>query len=483
MLSIAKWSTADAARSQLDSFGGHEGGELDCSSQFGGGFGALEQPGHNTMHDSYVGGDMADPSVAVLDPIFYSFHCYIDLLWAQWQEQFETDTDLDARLCGLFKDREHLPENRFRVKDTLDTKAQLGYVYEYTPGPPPPTPQSVLEAVRPFPAHPAFDFVVSARKRPEIVRALDVTIPAPGFSGAQLVLSGMNVHTPFSYSADVYLTPAGEELRLDDREFRATHLVDLLYIWKAHHGGGDGHSRDLVVDLNAALMPLSETHAGERWRVSVALGASETRAPAQGRTGLPRQSPQTSRRGHGLRRPVGQRLLRRTTMAEDQRPPVFELHIRPMFRLLDREHMLTFIDPGLDLWNLEHVWTMRNDILVRLRGRGARSICPGRGRRPVAGGVDRPLRALDAEPERRRHRAPPPTRAAATATTRWSRCRTSAGCARRSPRRAEGAKRGSRLNRSARAGASTRSISSRRCRRRHRPRPRSRRSRCSTKPT
>ena len=279
VLSIAKWSTADAARSQLDSFGGHEGGEQDCSSQFGSGYGALEQPGHNTMHDSYIGGDMADPSVAVLDPIFYSFHCYIDLLWAQWQEQFKTDTDLEARLCGLFKDREHLPENRFRVKDTLDTEAQLGYVYEYTPGPPPPTPPSGLDAARPFPAHPAFDFVVSARKRPEIVRALDVTIPAPGFSGAQLVLSGVNVHTPFSYSADVYLAPAGEELRLDDREFRATHLVGLLYIWKAHHGGDDGHSRDLVVDLNSALMPLSETHAGERWRVSVALGASETRAP------------------------------------------------------------------------------------------------------------------------------------------------------------------------------------------------------------
>ncbi len=173
----------DAARSQLESFGGHEGGELDCSSQFGGGFGALEQPGHNTMHDAYVGGDMADPSVAVLDPIFYSFHCYIDLLWAQWQQTFETDTDLDARLCGLFKDREHLPENRFRVKDTLDTAAQLGYVYEYKPGPPPPTLPSELEAARPFPAHPAFDFVVSAHKPPEIVRALDVTIPEPGFSG------------------------------------------------------------------------------------------------------------------------------------------------------------------------------------------------------------------------------------------------------------------------------------------------------------
>ena len=63
-------------------------------------------------------------------------------------------------------------------------------------------------------------------------------------------------------------------------------------------------------------------------------------------------------------------------MAEDQRPPVFELHIRPMFRLLDREHMLTLVEPGFDLWELEDVWEMRNDILLRLRGEGLRNM-PG----------------------------------------------------------------------------------------------------------
>lgn len=65
-------------------------------------------------------------------------------------------------------------------------------------------------------------------------------------------------------------------------------------------------------------------------------------------------------------------------MAEEEarRPPVFELHIRPMFRLLDREHMLTFVEPGFDLWELERAWEMRNDILVRLRGEGSQNM-PG----------------------------------------------------------------------------------------------------------
>jgi tyrosinase len=277
VLNVGRWSTPDRQQSHL-TFGGHQGGEQNCSSQFGLGFGALEQPAHNTMHDSYIGGDMANPSFAALDPIFFSFHCYIDLLWAQWQEHHTTDTDLEARLCGLFKDREHQPENRFRVKDLLDTKRQLGYVYEYTPGAAPPVRPGVA-ATPLFRTHPAFDFVVSARKPPELVRTLDVTIPAPGFQAARLLLTGVNVMTPFSYSADIYLTPAGEEPRFDDREFRATHLADLLYFWRAHHGGDGEHTHDLTVDLGRALEPLAETHQGEHWRVTVALGASDTKPP------------------------------------------------------------------------------------------------------------------------------------------------------------------------------------------------------------
>lgn len=65
-------------------FGGVAGGESSCQSAFGQGAGRLEQleqPAHNFMHGDYVGGDMAEPSLAALDPIFWSFHAYIDLLW------------------------------------------------------------------------------------------------------------------------------------------------------------------------------------------------------------------------------------------------------------------------------------------------------------------------------------------------------------------------------------------------------------------
>ena len=48
------------------------------------------------------------------------------------------------------------------------------------------------------------------------------------------------------------------------------------------------------------------------------------------------------------------------------RAPVFEFHIRPLFRLIDREHMLR----GLDLWSLEAVWQARLGILERVRQHG-----------------------------------------------------------------------------------------------------------------
>ena len=288
ILSKESWSASDAEQSHL-SFGGFAGGQSDCSSAFGEGFGALEQPAHNSMHGEYVGGDMADPSAAALDPIFFSFHCYIDVLWSQWQERFETSTDLDAQLCGLFKDREHLPDNRFRVRDTLDT-TQLGYVYEYAPGETAPAPRDA-RAEAPFPTHPAVDFVPSARKRPEVVRTAEVTVPAPGFEGARLLFTEVNVATPFSYGADIYLTPAGEELRLDDRGFRQRYLADVLYFWKAHHHHG-GHGRlthDLTVDLGRVLGSLAEGHAGEQWSVSVALTASDGERPPHGDGGHARR--------------------------------------------------------------------------------------------------------------------------------------------------------------------------------------------------
>jgi hypothetical protein len=272
VLNKSDWSNPDPLQS-LMTFGGHAGGQMDCQGQFGQGFGALEQPAHNTMHDGFVSGTMANPGSAAEDPIFFSFHCYIDLLWAQWQEDFQSDTDLDSRLCGLFKDREHKEENRFRVTDTLDPETQLGYVYEYTPGELAPERREALAAA-PFPTHPALDVVASARNRPALVRTIEFTVPQPGVKDALLRLTHVHVTTPFSYGADIYVTPASEELRTEARAFRERYLANVLYFWQSHHSHGE-NTHNITVDVGRAFKSLARSHAGERWVVSVALTASD----------------------------------------------------------------------------------------------------------------------------------------------------------------------------------------------------------------
>ncbi len=282
VLSVSDWSSPPPAgpnETPDRSFGGVAGGESQCQSPFGLGFGALEQPAHNSMHGTYIGGDMADPSAAGLDPIFWSFHGYIDLLWWQWQqmEGHKENTGLESRLCGLFKDHEHKPENRFRVKDILDPVNQLQYTYDYTRRDvpvPPPVPGQL------FTTHPAVDFALSGRRDPEIVRSLDVTVPKPGFGRARLNFTGVRVTTPLSYGADIYLVPADEAFRPREVGFRERYLVGLLYMWKAHHhgthGGHGGHNdpartHNIAVDVTRALGELARSGDGRRWKVWVAL--------------------------------------------------------------------------------------------------------------------------------------------------------------------------------------------------------------------
>jgi tyrosinase len=291
VLSVAAWSSPPPAGPNVPpdpSFGGVAGGESRCDNPFGLGFGVLEEPAHNGMHGEYVGGDMADPSLAALDPIFWSFHCYIDLLWWQWQQMagHKENTGLESRLCGLFKDREHKPENQFRVKDVLDTVNQLQYTYDYTRRDVPP---SVPVPGQLFTTHPAVDFVLSGRRDPDIVRSLDLTVPRPGFSRARLNFTGVQVMPPFSYGIDIYMVPADEEFQPREKSVRERYLVDLVYIWKAHHhgphGGHGGHNNpmlmhNIAVDVTRALGELARSGDARRWKVWIALSAaSVSRAP------------------------------------------------------------------------------------------------------------------------------------------------------------------------------------------------------------
>jgi hypothetical protein len=210
----------------------------------------LEFPVRNTMHGNFIGGLMAEPASAALDPIFWSFYAYVDLIWWQWQQR---------------------PEHRLRVRDVSDSANELKVDYYYV-GPTlfaaPPVPGQLFET------HPAIDFVVSATRLPELTRSLDVEIPATGFTTARLNFSGVKAHTPFSYGIDIYLVPAEEPFRPQDRDFRKRYLVDFMFMWKGH-ASERGSTHDIAVDVTGPLTTLARSQAGRRWKVWIALAGSE----------------------------------------------------------------------------------------------------------------------------------------------------------------------------------------------------------------
>ncbi len=92
-------------------------------------FGAFESPFHNDLHD-WCGRPMENPMTAAEDPIFWSFHAYIDYIWDRWEKKWGADrvTCLDCTLRTLTL--------KPKTRDVLKLE-DLGYEYQPTqPGPP-----------------------------------------------------------------------------------------------------------------------------------------------------------------------------------------------------------------------------------------------------------------------------------------------------------------------------------------------------------
>lgn len=266
-------------------FAGKNFSDRDCSKFSRGAFGKLELDPHNSIHDTYVGGNMADPSTAGEDPLFWSFHTYIDLLFAQWQDKGnKVDTCLNCEFCGLYK-QTNPTAIRYKVEDVLDIR-QMGYSYEYKPQIPLAGPAAASAPKRRataqktyFEPHPSADFALSGKIAPAVVRSENITIPSPGFGDAKLRLSGIKTSTSFSYQGNVYLYPAGVAFTPRSRIFRSRFLVELFTIWKTHtdtQAGDHGthaqeQSTEVDVDLNDELKSLARSEAGKTWIVTVVL--------------------------------------------------------------------------------------------------------------------------------------------------------------------------------------------------------------------
>jgi tyrosinase len=200
------------------------------SKSVGGGFGALEISSHNTMHGSYIGGTMGDPTTAAMDPIYWSFHAFIDFQWDRWQRIFnKPPTSLASALQGFV--------NSPTVKETISV-TDLGYFYTHTPESIAPVTPVPLLAERSFPlANPTADFentvAVWGGRGPFVFR-----LASPGeFQRADIWLEDFLIPQSFSYQLNVFIHPA-------NRTYQANDLAGAMTIWKGHTPlAGDQHHK------------------------------------------------------------------------------------------------------------------------------------------------------------------------------------------------------------------------------------------------
>ncbi|MEV0530662.1 tyrosinase family protein [Kitasatospora sp. NPDC050463] len=211
------------------------------SAHPGADFGRLEGGPHNFMHSDFIGGLMADPGSAAMDPIYFSFHAFIDLLWAEWQQRNGSPplTSPDHNLRGFDSQVKH------KTADFADTVA-LGYDYAYTDRLKADfaveTPQPVtrrLLATEPLSLVSAPNLTASLRSN---ARA-KFSLAAPPTEARKVMvrLDDLKVPVAGSYVLRAYVHPADVHFRADDADFASRYGVGYVAMWQAHRmaTGGD----------------------------------------------------------------------------------------------------------------------------------------------------------------------------------------------------------------------------------------------------
>ncbi|SFF48479.1 tyrosinase [Paenibacillus algorifonticola] len=212
-------------------------------------YGKLELGPHNYMHPFYIGGRMARPSTAAEDPIYWSFHAFIDLLWAEWQRRnnMPPPTSPDADLRGF------LTKPRHKVSDFQKT-TDLDYEYEYTDklnqafgvGQPEHVRRELLteDSLRPL-----FSDELNSELRRTLRAQFTLPSPPAATETAYVRLQDLKVPTIGSYMFRAYVHPKDEPFKNDNPDFQHQYGVGYVALWKSHgtdntHGGHGDHGHD-----------------------------------------------------------------------------------------------------------------------------------------------------------------------------------------------------------------------------------------------
>jgi hypothetical protein len=196
-------------------------------------FGAFELGPHNGMHPS-IGSTMGSPSTAALDPIYWSFHAYVDLAWARWQRLHQQTFACGD--CTLW-----LEPNSFKVNEKVTTRDwNYEYDYDFEPDGPPVVAVAAAETSTPLPLTEMGDRSATAAVN-------------EGRSDKRRLLKIEKV-TPLSdasYRIHIYVHPADVKLATLSADQRRQYLVRTVTIWQS--AGHHAEASDVLIDLSKAL--------------------------------------------------------------------------------------------------------------------------------------------------------------------------------------------------------------------------------------
>jgi len=213
-----------------------------------GDYGALELGPHNYMHSDFIGGRMGDPSTASEDPIYWSFHCFIDLAWHEWQRRngFPPPTSGGKNLRGFGTQPK-------KTIDEFQKIGTLGYAYDYSPA---------LEAafgvddeavpmlagdVRTLNRLSDEPIAETIRKSAALQFEFpEAAIPSPAETpeSVRIKLADLAVPTAGSYTVRAYVHPKNVPFAAGDAEFARLYSAGYVSLWKARHAHVDDANAD-----------------------------------------------------------------------------------------------------------------------------------------------------------------------------------------------------------------------------------------------
>jgi len=286
-------------------FGGFPNGTGGGSAFLDGGYGLFESEVHNPMHATYCGGDMGDNVTAAYDPIFYSFHAYLDFVFDEWlrinnmeatgKNGTDSITSLNYHLRGQLPAKYNLPNydpgkgNRPTMSKCalyLD-HAKLGYEYEVSPADRYDAPDVPIALLMDNNGAPVV-FGKNAMS-PQALLA-DHTFLAPtakeGVKKAAGTVSHstMPIHNGYleyetsltgSFKVDVYIHPKSVKAAIANKAFRNKYLASSATYWKLEHDGMTHGTAAGKTDLNifilAALEDIRKNANPDEWVITTNL--------------------------------------------------------------------------------------------------------------------------------------------------------------------------------------------------------------------